>query len=111
MQESGPGLEGGAFKEEARTYRSCWSLASGVPRCEDARVLCSPPGTHPQRSGHFKASVPKRFVCTEWQLKELDIYQFEISLAKKKREERERHTHIENMRLGEDFKRIHHLER
>lgn len=39
-------------------------------------------------------------MCTERQLKELDIYQFEISLAKKKGEKRERHTHIEKMRLG-----------
>jgi hypothetical protein len=38
-------------------------------------------------------------VCTAQQLKELDIYQFEISLAKKKGEERE--GDIEKMGLGE----------
>lgn len=45
-------------------------------------------------------------MCTAQPLKELDIYQFEISLAKK----REERGDIEKMRLGEDFKRIHHLE-
>ena len=40
--------------------------------------------------GCFQAFVPKRFPCTAQPLKELDIYQFEISLAKKRERERER---------------------
>lgn len=72
------------------------------------RVFCSPPRHAPPHTGSFQAFVPKRLVCTAQPLKELDIYQFEISLAKKRREERERDT--EKMKLGEDFKRIHHLE-
>ena len=59
--------------------------------------------------GCFQAFVPKRFPCTAQPLKELDIYQFEISLAKKR--ERERERGIGKRRLGEDFKRIHHSER
>lgn len=43
-------------------------------------------GHAPPHTGCFKAFVPKRLVCTAQQLKELDIYQFEISLAKKRGE-------------------------
>lgn len=78
----------------------------GIPRCEGTRVFCSPPGAHRHAPAVSRRLYLKDLVCTAQPLKELDIYQFEISLAKKKREERD----IEKMRLGEDFKRIHHLE-
>lgn len=57
-------------------------------------------------TGCFQAFIPKRPPCMAQPGKELDIYQFEISLAKKKRGERD----LEKTRLWEDFKRIYHLE-
>lgn len=48
-------------------------------------------GHTPPHTGCFQAFVPKRHPCTAQPLKELDIYQFEISLAKKKKKKRERH--------------------
>lgn len=60
----------------------------GVPRCEGTRVFCSPPGAHRHAPAVSRRLYLKDLVCTAQPLKELDIYQFEISLAKK-REERE----------------------
>lgn len=58
-------MEGGGVQGRSPGLQKLLESGKWGPRCEDARVLCSPPGTHPQRSVHFKASVPKRFVCAQ----------------------------------------------